>query len=55
MTVQGGDFGKAGRRTQGEITVYHLKKLLEDDVEDLSKRTLCQGVSERAVREGVYS
>ncbi|CAN0114781.1 unnamed protein product, partial [Ectocarpus fasciculatus] len=41
VAVQGGDFGKAGRRTYGEMTVPHLRKLLEDDVEDLAKRALC--------------
>ena len=40
VTVQGGDFGKAGQRTNGEITVSGLRKLLEDDVEDLAKRAL---------------
>lgn len=43
--MQGGDFGKAGRRTYGEMTVPHLRKLLEDDVEDLAKRALCPEVS----------
>ncbi|CAM9672005.1 unnamed protein product, partial [Sphacelaria rigidula] len=38
VTVQGGDFAKAGRRVNGEMTVGHLRKLLEDDVEDLSKQ-----------------
>ncbi|CAB1114985.1 unnamed protein product [Ectocarpus sp. CCAP 1310/34] len=41
VAVQGGDFGKAGKRTYGEMTVPHLRKLLEDDVEDLAKRALC--------------
>ncbi|CAM9814495.1 unnamed protein product, partial [Scytosiphon promiscuus] len=42
VAVQGGDFAKAGRRTYGEMTVPHLRKLLEDDVEDLAKRAaLC--------------
>ena len=40
VTVQGGDFGMAGQRTSGEMTVSHLRKLLEDDVEDLAKRAL---------------
>lgn len=44
VTVQGGDFGKAGHRTNGEMTVPHLRKLLEDDVEDLGKRALCPEV-----------
>lgn len=44
VAVQGGDFGKAGRRTYGEMTVPHLRKLLEDDVEDLAKRALCPEV-----------
>ncbi|CAM9927305.1 unnamed protein product, partial [Hapterophycus canaliculatus] len=47
VAVQGGDFGKAGRRTYGEMTVPHLRKLLEDDVEDLAKRaTLCTEVGD---------
>lgn len=44
VAVQGGDFGKAGRRTAGEMTVSHLRKLLEDDVEDLAKRFVCAEV-----------
>lgn len=31
-------FGKAGQRTYGKMTVPHLRKLLEDDVEDVAKR-----------------
>lgn len=44
VAVQGGDFGKAGLRTNGEMTVSHLRKLLEDDVEDLAKRFVCAEV-----------
>lgn len=47
VAVQGGDFGKAGRRTYGEMTVPTLRKLLEDDVDDLAKRALCPEVGGR--------
>lgn len=53
VAVQGGDFGKAGRRTYGEMTVPHLRKLLEDDVEDLAKRALCPEVSSSSLRAWV--
>lgn len=45
--MQGGDFAKAGRRTHGEMTMSGLRKLLEDDVEDLAKRGTVSGVSDR--------
>merc|ERR1712176_603467 len=38
MTIAGGDFRKAGRRSKGEITNQVLSNLLESDIQDLQGR-----------------
>jgi ATP-dependent DNA helicase len=38
MTIAGGDFRKAGRRSRGDITFEHLKNLLESDIKDLNAK-----------------
>ena len=35
MTIAGGDFRKAGRRSKGDMTFDHLTNLLKSDVSDL--------------------
>lgn len=35
MTIAGGDFRKAGRRSKGDMTFDHLTNLLKNDVQDL--------------------
>ena len=38
MTIAGGDFRKAGRRSQGEITLDHLQNFLQSDVKDMNAK-----------------
>jgi ATP-dependent DNA helicase len=38
MTIAGGDFRKAGRRSRGEITFDHLQNLLQNDVKNLNTK-----------------
>ena len=38
MTIAGGDFRKAGRRSQGDITFEKLQSLLASDISDLQAR-----------------
>eukprot|EP00537_Pseudo-nitzschia_pungens_P005463 CAMPEP_0172360814 /NCGR_PEP_ID=MMETSP1060-20121228/4775_1 /TAXON_ID=37318 /ORGANISM="Pseudo-nitzschia pungens, Strain cf. cingulata" /LENGTH=839 /DNA_ID=CAMNT_0013082903 /DNA_START=121 /DNA_END=2640 /DNA_ORIENTATION=+ len=38
MTIAGGDFRKAGRRSQGEMTFDKLQNLLQSDIQDLQGR-----------------
>jgi ATP-dependent DNA helicase len=38
MTIAGGDFRKAGRRSRGEINVEHLGTLLQNDIKDLNTK-----------------
>ena len=38
MTIAGGDFRKAGRRSQGEITFEKLQSLLESDIKDMQTK-----------------
>lgn len=38
MTIAGGDFRKAGRRSKGEITFDHLQQLLQDDVRNIETK-----------------
>ena len=38
MTIAGGDFRKAGRRSQGDITFEKLQTLLASDITDLHAR-----------------
>jgi ATP-dependent DNA helicase len=38
MTIAGGDFRKAGRRSNGDITFDHLQNLLQSDVKDLNAK-----------------
>ena len=38
MTIAGGDFRKAGRRSRGEITFQALSSLLESDIRDLQAK-----------------
>lgn len=38
MTIAGGDFRKAGRRSQGDITFEKLQSLLASDITDLQAR-----------------
>lgn len=35
MTITGGDFRKAGKRSQGDLSFEKLQELLQDDVQDL--------------------
>jgi len=44
MTIRGGDYSKAGYRSEGNLTVSKLRKLLEDDVANLA-RMASQGVT----------
>jgi len=39
MTIAGGDFRKAGRRSQGEMTFDKLQNLLQSDIQDLQGRS----------------
>jgi ATP-dependent DNA helicase len=39
MTIAGGDFRKAGRRSQGDMTFEKLQNLLQSDIHDLHGRT----------------
>ena len=38
LSILGGDFGRAGRRSKGDLTLDKIKRLLEDDVKTLTKR-----------------
>jgi ATP-dependent DNA helicase len=38
MTIAGGDFRKAGRRSLGEIDVEHLGSLLKSDIKNLEQK-----------------
>ena len=38
MTIAGGDFRKAGRRTAGDMTFEKLQSLLESDIQDLQAK-----------------
>jgi len=38
MTIAGGDFRKAGRRSQGDMTFEKLQNLLQSDIQDLQGR-----------------
>lgn len=38
MTIAGGDFRKAGRRSRGDMTFQDLTSLLKSDVQDLSAK-----------------
>lgn len=38
MTIAGGDFRKAGRRSRGDITFEGLQSLLQSDVKDLQQK-----------------
>jgi len=38
MTIAGGDFRKAGKRSQGEMTFDKLQNLLQSDIQDLQGR-----------------
>jgi ATP-dependent DNA helicase len=38
MTIAGGDFRKAGRRSQGDITFEKLESLLASDIQDLQAK-----------------
>merc|ERR1711935_1248272 len=38
MTIAGGDFRKAGKRSQGEMTFDKLQNLLQSDIHDLQAR-----------------
>lgn len=38
MTIAGGDFRKAGRRSQGDMTFEKLQNLLQSDIHDLQGR-----------------
>ena len=38
LSITGGDFRKAGRRSRGEMTTEGLRRLLADDVKDIQRR-----------------
>jgi len=38
MTIAGGDFRKAGRRSKGTISFDHLQNLLQSDVKDMNTK-----------------
>lgn len=38
MTIAGGDFRKAGRRSRGDLDVDNLSSLLKSDVQDLTAK-----------------
>lgn len=38
MTIAGGDFRKAGKRSQGDMTFEKLQNLLQSDIQDLQGR-----------------
>lgn len=38
MTIAGGDFRKAGRRSAGDMTFEKLQSLLESDIQDLQAK-----------------
>lgn len=55
MTMHGGDFRQAGRRQSQEMSLSYLRKLLEDDVHNLSRMTEARersAVNAGAVLEG---
>ena len=37
LSIAGGDFRKAGRRSQGEMTTEKLRELLKDDVHNIQR------------------
>jgi hypothetical protein len=38
MTITGGDFRKAGKRSQGDLSFEKLQELLQNDVQDLQAK-----------------
>jgi ATP-dependent DNA helicase len=38
MTIAGGDFRKAGRRSRGDMSFEHLTNLLQSDIKDLNAK-----------------
>jgi ATP-dependent DNA helicase len=38
MTIAGGDFRKAGKRSQGDITFEKLQSLLQSDIKDMDAK-----------------
>ena len=46
LSITGGDYRKAGRRSRGEITVDNLRELLRDDVHNLQRMSKLEGRDE---------
>ena len=49
LTISAGNFGRAGEREGGNLTLKRLKDLLEDDVKNLSRMTAGADVSTAAI------
>lgn len=45
LTIHGGDYRRAGHRAGSELTLSKLRKLLEDDVKNLSRMTTSSSTS----------
>jgi hypothetical protein len=48
LTIHGGDYGVAGKRSGGQLTLNKLKRLLEDDVKNLGRMSMSTNASATA-------
>lgn len=55
LSITGGDFRKAGRRSRGAITAEGLRELLKDDVHNIQRMQAAAGAAHGGVAEGDMS